>query len=115
MSFFLYETIKPPDGISGQLAPELVQGQKEINNNVNLYYDTLFIQSLRDMDLFRSLAWVYRSNWRVLHIDGFEGGRKLPVGIGKLRTFFDYAPDPITSTTEIGGGYVGAEITREAL
>jgi hypothetical protein len=52
------------------------------------------------------LSWVYRSNWRVLHIDGFEGGRRLPVGSPvKYRTFFTYgAPPQKTLELENGAG-----------
>lgn len=34
----------------------------------------LTFQSMLD---FRPLPRSYRSNWRVLHVDGFEGGRKI--------------------------------------
>ena len=69
---------------------EMIEAQRQLNNVHNIYYDHLFLQSLRDMDLFRKLAWVYRSNWRVLHVDGFEGGRPLPIRMGTPRQFFNY-------------------------
>lgn len=42
---------------------------------------------------FRKLSWIYKSNWRVLHIDGLEGlvyNPKLPVSTGKKIQFFKY-------------------------
>ena len=34
------------------------------------------------------LGWVYRSNWRVLHIDGFEAGSSLPESKGHRIQFY---------------------------
>lgn len=59
----------------------------------HVYYPDLEVfRSLRDSaTAFWKMAWVYRSNWRVLHIDGLEGGRKIPISTGKPIQFFQYA------------------------
>lgn len=44
----------------------------------------------RQLSVFYAISRVYRSNWRVLHIDGFEGGCKLPIHAGEVRKFFHY-------------------------
>lgn len=58
----------------------------------NIYYDRDIVKMFkRECDMFWKLAWVYRSNWRVLHIDGFDGYRfPFRTGSGKLRQFFSY-------------------------
>jgi hypothetical protein len=54
-------------------------------------FDPEFIDYLKTTTTaFWKMAWIYRSNWRVLHIDGFEGGRKLPAYTGTKRVFFNY-------------------------
>ena len=61
------------------------------------YYDAEVVR-----DLFKShhfwgrMSWYYRSNWRILHIDGMEGyvfSPKLPVSSGKKIQFFQYKLD----------------------
>jgi hypothetical protein len=64
---------------------------KEIKGMTEVYFDKELIQYLKAEAHMRWLmTWRYRSNWRVLHIDGFEGVRKLPVSTGVKRTFFEY-------------------------
>lgn len=53
-----------------------------------------------DRDLIASLkgSRQYRSNWRVLHIDGFEHGSffdtvRMPITTGMKYQFFTYAKD----------------------
>jgi hypothetical protein len=54
-------------------------------------YDREAVEFLKkEQSLFRLLSWVYRSNWRVLRIDGFEGGRRIPMSAGITRQFFNY-------------------------
>jgi len=36
------------------------------------------------------LGWTYQSNWRILHIDGFEYGTAIPERKDELRFFFSY-------------------------
>jgi hypothetical protein len=49
-----------------------------------------FLNILRDNKIFWQLKWVYRSNWRFLHIDGFETGRSMPISTGNIRVCFNY-------------------------
>lgn len=57
-----------------------------------ILYDLEFLKILRDNMFWWKLSWVYRSNWRVLHIDGFEGPtHPLPVNRGQQIKFFSYA------------------------
>ena len=57
----------------------------------NIYFDRELIENLRDeAGFWWKLSWVYRSNWRILHIDGLEGGRRIPICTGKLFQFFQY-------------------------
>jgi hypothetical protein len=37
------------------------------------------------------ISWVYRSNWRVLHVDGFEGGSRLPERQGRMLQLYSSA------------------------
>lgn len=55
-----------------------------------ILFDRGFLDSMRDNMFWWKISWVYRSNWRVLHIDGFETGRRLPIDMGHARTFFTY-------------------------
>ena len=61
----------------------------------NIWFDRDLIQALKEEAGFLwRLSWIYRSNWRVLHIDGLEGGRRIPIFTGKMRQFFQYAENP---------------------
>jgi hypothetical protein len=63
----------------------------EIKKMTEIYFDKELIQYLKaEANVNWLMTWRYRSNWRILHIDGFEGGRKLPVSTGIKRTFFEY-------------------------
>ena len=58
----------------------------------SMYYDQTLINELK-----ASMPWffklLYRSNWRVLHIDGFEPEfHPLPARVGYKLDFFHYAP-----------------------
>ena len=57
-----------------------------------IFYDLELLKTLRDNMFWWKLLWVYRSNWRVLHIDGFEGPLyPLPVSTGYKIKLFSYA------------------------
>ena len=54
-----------------------------------IYFDREMLNSLKFSNFWWKMTWVYRSNWRVLHIDGFEPFiPPLPRG---QRIFFNYA------------------------
>jgi hypothetical protein len=57
-------------------------------------FDRELIEKSRDSLLWWRLLFVYRSNWRVLHIDGLEGAIFNPGGIprctGERVQFFNY-------------------------
>jgi hypothetical protein len=60
-----------------------------------VYFDPELIKSLKDNNMFWwRLSYVYRSNWRVLHVDGLEGyvfgGHPLPSNLGERVQFFNY-------------------------
>jgi len=65
----------------------------------SILFDRSIVDYLKT-DLFRLLAWQYRSNWRVLHIDGFETGSCLPMHTGVQRYFFHYTTTPAHSSPE---------------
>lgn len=55
------------------------------------WIDKQFIEQFKhEVSIFRKLSWVYRSNWRVLHIDGLEGSRRTAIKTGPIRQFFTY-------------------------
>jgi hypothetical protein len=56
----------------------------------SIYFDREILEHLRDDMFWWKLSWRYRSNWRVLHIDGFEKGIALPMHAGHTRVFFNY-------------------------
>lgn len=60
-----------------------------------MYYDPDFFKWFSDLSMFWwRQSFYYRSNWRVLHIDGAEGfifSRNLPVSSGRKIQFFQYA------------------------
>lgn len=57
-----------------------------------VFFDPEFVKKLRDTMFCWKLFWSYQSNWRVLHIDGFEGPtHKFPVRTGEPVRFFSYA------------------------
>ena len=59
--------------------------------NESIYYDReLMIQLKQGTGLLWLLGRSYQSNWRVLRIDGFEGSRRLPISIGRIRMLFHY-------------------------
>lgn len=63
-------------------------------------FTLLELQLLREnLHLWR-MTRNYVSNWRELHIDGFEGsGHDLPCRAGKMIQFFNYAnPVPANET-----------------
>lgn len=63
----------------------------EIPNNLNHYFDTEMLHCLlEDTSILWKMSWKYQSNWRILHIDGFEGGIRLPVHTGSTIQFFNY-------------------------
>lgn len=55
-----------------------------------VYFDRELMKAMREPSPFWRLSWVYRSNWRVLHIDGLEGGLRLKMNMGKVRQPFQY-------------------------
>lgn len=55
-----------------------------------ILFDRELLANLKDDMFWWRLSWVYRSNWRVLHIDGFETGPKIPAYLGYTRIFFNY-------------------------
>jgi hypothetical protein len=60
----------------------------------SMYFDKDIVEYLKDVDMFWwRISWVYRSNWRILHIDGFEGGRRIPISMRKSIPWFSYAED----------------------
>lgn len=47
------------------------------------FFSEGLLKVARENTSLRSLWWVYRSNWRVLHIDGFdENPNTLPTNVG---------------------------------
>lgn len=56
----------------------------------NMYYDREIIKSLKLSMVWWYMSWAYRSNWRVLHVDGFETRQRFPVSTGKKRIWFNY-------------------------
>jgi hypothetical protein len=58
------------------------------------YYDAEVVRDLfKNHHFWGRFNWYYRSNWRVLHIDGMEGyvfSPKLPVSQGKQIQLFSY-------------------------
>jgi hypothetical protein len=57
----------------------------------NTIYDVRIIGEYFDyMELEAFSQYPYRSNWRVLHIDGFEDARSIPANLGKEIQFFHY-------------------------
>lgn len=53
----------------------------------------------RELSMFWALTWVYHSNWRVLHVDGFDGYRIPIVSYGfKMRKFFNYATEDVNAS-----------------
>lgn len=55
------------------------------NCNMSIYSKELIGMLEKEDSIFQKVFWSYRSNWRILHIDGLEGGRKLKVSLGKIR------------------------------
>jgi len=58
---------------------------------MNTYYDEDLLRVMRNNALDSFCERPYYSNWRVLHIDNFEGWRRpLPINRGKMIQFFEY-------------------------
>jgi hypothetical protein len=64
--------------------------QTYIMGKDTIYFDKEILESLKDNMFWWRLSWHYRSNWRVLHIDGFETGIKIPMNMGHTQVFFNY-------------------------
>ena len=57
-----------------------------------IYFDREMLNSLKFSNFWWKMTWIYRSNWRILHIDGFERNPfSMPITRGQQRTFFNYA------------------------
>lgn len=56
-------------------------------------WEQTILESFREHSTgFWRMTWVYRSNWRVMHIDGFERSPySLPERRGREIKFFNYA------------------------
>ncbi len=59
-----------------------------------VFFDRELIENLKDNLFWWRLSFVYRSNWRVLHVDRFEGcifnPGHLPWHAGERVQFFNY-------------------------
>lgn len=59
-----------------------------------VFFDSELIERLKDNMFWWRMSFIYHSNWRVLHVDGFEdyifGGRPLPTNMGERVQFFTY-------------------------
>jgi hypothetical protein len=61
------------------------------------FYSQQLIADLKDtfseqFAIMWRMTWQYRSNWRVLHIDNFEGSGPLPSRAGRTVQFFRLTP-----------------------
>ena len=60
-------------------------------------WEQMFLDALREWwnessTMWWRMTWVYRSNWRVMHVDGFERSPySLPERRGREIKFFNYA------------------------
>jgi hypothetical protein len=79
------------DQLKSKVTATYVMGSEAV------FFDRELIESLKiEMTMFEAMAWRYVSNWRELHIDGFETGNKIPFPLEQLRIpttyqFFQYA------------------------
>jgi hypothetical protein len=68
------------------------------------YYDAAVIEQLfKSHHFWGRYSWYYRSNWRVLHIDGMEGyvfSPNLPTAQGNSIKFFQYEPRVYDSSSQ---------------
>lgn len=62
--------------------------------NDAIFFDRDMIENLKDNMFWWRVTWVYRSNWRALHIDGLEGcvynPMLIPESLGGRIQFFNY-------------------------
>lgn len=75
----------------------------------SIYYDADAIRALMGLPSFRS----YRSNWRVLHVDGFETYPRLPASAGepvKMRYILSYHATRPRAALTLPKGFVQGEV-----
>jgi hypothetical protein len=67
------------------------------DTRMHILMDAELMRLLTLQSPFQKWSWCYRSNWRVLHVDGIEGMvyARLPIPRGEKRNFFTYAEQPV--------------------